>query len=186
MKPPDLNPYQPPSASPVSGADSRVEQDRAIHLKTESSLKIGIPAVLILTALIVGFLSFGLSRSGISVLPLGSVIVFLLPIMSLGMIAAAVGSAMLAPWSRWMITAVSAAMLLISLLSINLIGIGVFTYFLVLVNGRKASRVLRSDYRAVIAATPHMRYKTPKGPVIALVVLLLVLAAIIWWGIASR
>ncbi len=59
------------------------------------------------------------------------------------------------------------------------IGTIIGAYFLYLLLGRKSSVVLSENYKQVVAATPHIRYKTPVFVWILLGLVLLACAAII-------
>ncbi len=174
------NPYEAPQSfdappNPISDA----ETVRLEHLKTEASIKsIGIlyylgGAVLVLAS-IAGFGAFEKTEGIEDLAGQATVAVFF----ALAIAQFIVGSAVrkLKPWSRIGIGILSG----IGLLGFPL-GTLINGYILFLTFGKKGRMVFSEPYKEIIAATPHVKYKTPK----AVWIILAVVVAIIGIGIAS-
>jgi hypothetical protein len=174
------NPYEAPQsfdAPPIQSTDA--EAVRGEHLKTEASIKsVGILYYLGGCALLLASLAssgkFG-KMDGIEDLA-GQAAVGLIFVLAIAQFI--VGSAVrkLKPWSRIGIGILS---------GIGLLGFPVGTlinaYILFLTFGKKGRMVFSEPYKEIIAATPHMKYKTSK----AVWIILAVVIAIILLGIVS-
>lgn len=170
------NPYadnfdaQNPYASSVDVVDgdgrSNIEQLRHQYLKHEASVQsIG-------TLYILGGALGGLAGVGFGVLgarndaPASIAIALFILVLSLGQFVTGLALRKLEPWSRGVATVLSA----IGLLGIP-IGTLISIYFLYLLQSRKGAMVFSPEYREVIEATPHIRYKT--SPIVWILVLLM-------------
>ena len=177
------NPYAPPTADifvppplPTDGEAIRRE-----HLKHETSIKgIGLLYLLggvgVTLAMLGGFLAASSSGQGIGGAEFLILGVILLP---LGIFQFVVGLGLrkLRPWTR-IPTIILSALSMINIPIGTLIG----GYFLYLVVSKKGKTILSPEYTAIIAATPHIKYKTPKwlyvvlGLLVALLIAILVIA----------
>lgn len=177
------NPYEAPQtfdAPPAQASDAEVV--RREHLNTEASIKsVGILYFLGGCALLVGGIStLGNLGEMDGVASLGEQAAVGL-ILAMGIAQFIVGFAVrkLKPWSRIGVGILS---------GIGLIGFPVGTlisgYILFLVFGKKGKMVFSEPYKEIIAATPHVKYKTSKvvwiilGIIVALVVLAIVAIAL--------
>ena len=155
----ELNPYAAPAANVDDVADdaSEAEAIRREHIKHEASIKSigtlyylgGGLTTLALGALLFGGLSSGSVR-GLEFLPL-----LLMLGLCLGMLGLAYGLRGLHPWVR-IPTALLAA--------IGLLGFPFGTlingYIMYLVLSKKGKLILSRDYADIVAATPHVKYRT--------------------------
>jgi len=153
-----VNPYAPPRAhvQDVSGADSEAEEIRQEHIKHETSVRsIGILyylsgglMVVASLAMIAGSFS-GQSKAfmmgmGVGYLAIGVLMLFV-----------ARGVRKLLPWARTTT---------IVLAAIGLLGFPLGTllngYILYLMLSKKGKRIFEADYKDIIEATPHVKYRT--------------------------
>ena len=174
MDPISENPYAAPQtfdAPPVS-SDS-AELIRREHLKVETSIKsIGILyylAGIFVIRLGISFLS-QYEPGGISGLAEPAIGVLLL-ILAVFQFVAGAAIRKLKPWSRIAVGILS---------GFGLLGFPVGTlinaYILYLVFSKKGKTVFSESYKEIIAATPHIKYKTPKVIWIVLAVAAAVIA----------
>lgn len=153
------NPYAPPRAhvQDVSGADSEAEEIRREHIKHETSVRaIGLLYYLsggVMLVLSIAMLGGSFSGTALQGLTVGLGVLYL----GLGalMLVVARGVRKLAPWAR---------IATIVLAAIGLLGFPVGTlfnaYILYLVLSKKGKRIFEDDYRDIIEATPHIKYRT--------------------------
>ncbi len=173
----ESNPYAPPVANiapplPDTGI-AHLEAIRREHLKVESTIKTaGVlfclgAIVLLFTA---GSIIFNLAKTTLGPLPGAMIIVIL------GLIQGATGIGLrrLQPWSRIPAIILSA----IGLLAFPL---GTIINALILINiaGKKGKRILSSDYKDIVAMTPHVKQKTSIWVIILLVILAIFLIGIV-------
>ncbi len=174
------NPYEAPQSFDAPPSQlSDAEAVRREHLKTEASIKsVGILYFLGGCALLLAsFASFGAfgKTEGIEDLSRQATVGVLFAFAIAQFI---VGSAVrkLKPWSRIGIGILS---------GIGLLGFPVGTlinaYILFLTFGKKGQMVFSEPYKEIIAATPHVKYKTSK----TVWIILAVVVAIILIGIVS-
>jgi len=175
-QPDSINPFAAPTADiAYSPATADMDPDEAIrrrYLNHEQSVKsIGVMFILggLLSVFVLFGLGFGGLRGGMGITEIAILSVFV-----------AVGGAQLVVgWnvrklSRW--TRIPAAILsAIWLLNVP-IGTVVGLYFLYLLLSPKGKFVYSTEYQRIIAATPHVKYKTPLFVWIILFVLLGILA----------
>lgn len=172
------NPYEAPQifdAPNVPSSDA--EAVRRYHLKTEASIKsIGIlyylGGIVSLLVSVSSIVNTGSQKSETPLLTYGIAIgLFLLAIFQF-FAGAAVRK--FKPWSRIAVGILSG----IGLLKLP-VGTLISAYILFTVFGKKGQMVFSEPYQNIIAATPHVKYKTSKavwimlGIVIAIIVLLL-------------
>lgn len=179
-----INPYAPPSArvADVSGADTEAEAIRQAHIKHEASVRsIGMLYYIggaLMTILGIGMtaLVFTEERTTLTLVIAGVYLV-------LGPLSLAVarGIRKLQPWAR-------TACIVLSL--IGLLGFPVGTlingYIVYLMLARKGRRLFEPDYPAIVAATPHIKYRTSIVVWILLAIILLAIAAAIVIPLLNR
>jgi len=168
-----VNPYAAPAA-PVDDvpANPEAEAIRRAHIGHEASIKaVGFLYYLGGVALTVG----GVPLLGASRGPSGAAIALLLIVAGVGQLFAGWGVRALRPWGRIVGCVLSA---------IGLIGFPVGTlicaYILYLLLSKKGRTIFTPGYQDVIAATPHVKYRTSivVWIVLALIVGLMLFAAI--------
>lgn len=172
-----VNPYAPPRAhvDDVSGASSEAEEIRREHIKHETSVRsIGMLyylsgglmcflSILMLGGLLASKLDGLMSGLGLAYLAIGVLMLFV-----------ARGVRQLKPWARTT-TIVLAA---IGLLGFPL-GTLINGYILYLMLASKGKRIFADDYKDIIAATPHVKYRTSIVVWIVLGILLLAFIGLI-------
>lgn len=166
-----LNPYEAPKTQlDPTGADQQTESTRKAHLHTEASIK-GIGTLYILIGSISGVVAMAtaaLYATTSLAWSLGS----MLPGLLIGSLLVGTGFAIrrFKPWSRIAGTIFSA---------IGLIGFPIGTifgaYFLYLMWCEKGRMIFAPAYQQVLAATPHIKYKTS---IVIWIILGLVLALV--------
>ena len=170
-----VNPYMPPNAfvADVSTADSEAEAIRQEHIKHEASVRsIGVlyyigGVMMLLGTLALIAASFAMPEDGGMV----GVIGVLYGAFAALSIALGRGIRRLQAWARTTATVLAA---------IGLLGFPVGTlingYILYLLLSEKGKRVFAPDYADIVAATPHIKYRT--SLLVWLLVLLLVVAIV--------
>jgi hypothetical protein len=171
----EINPYAPPSAAigeePIdlipAGDLAAAEAIRRAHLGHEASVK-SIGSLHFLGA-IFGFLGVGLAAFEAL---FGGV---LINVMLSGLhLALGIGLTRLQTWARWtdvVLISFSLLMVMVALVAsvflgtypvllIYLIAALIPAYMLYLLVGPKASTVFSPEYKAIIARTPHIKYRT--------------------------
>ena len=154
--------YAPPRArvSDVTAFGSRADAEaiRREHIKHEASVRsIGalyfISGAVLLLVGVGAVLSVGLGRGAFGVLEVAALVIYT----AFGVLSIVVGRGIraLQPWARTTCIVLSV---------IGLIGIPVGTlvsgYILCLLLTAKGKRLFEPDYPAIIAATPHIKYRT--------------------------
>ncbi len=176
------NPYAPPADQSVMGSPlSDVESVRQAHINHEASLKsIGtlyILGAIILVPMGLVLIVLAFPKANPQVEPAESVIIagvgMAYLVIGLLQCAIAVGLWKLQTWARWTAVVLSA----IGLLAIPL-GTIIAGYFLYLLLSQKGTVVFSDQYKQIIAATPHIKYKTSKILVLLLLLLLLVIMVV--------
>lgn len=207
------NPYAAPDAKldevdlfPTVGGDlAALEAARRTHISTESSVK-ALGGLNIFGGVLIILFGLGLFAAGftgdrpaVGLLPFSAFLGVALVAIGALNLAVGIGLRGLRSWARW----VTVALLSISLLA-NLAGFliplasgnpgasnpgGLFGmiipgYLFLLLVSKKATVVFSTDYRLVIAATPHVKMKTSwivKGFLIVLisVIVIAVVAALV-------
>jgi hypothetical protein len=176
----ESNPYAPPQVTILSAPRSEIEQAEAIrqeHLKVEATVK-SVGTLYYLGAFM--FIVFGLMTAFVPSMDKsasrGEAILISVVVTAFGLAygVLAYGLRRFRSWSRWPTVALSV---------FGLIGfpIGTLISILILVNllGKKATMVFSPEYKDIIAATPHVKYKTSIIVKVFLVLLLLILIGII-------
>ena len=169
-----VNPYSPPRArvDDVAQADSEAEEIRQEHIKHEAAIRsVGILYYLSggLMVVLGGGLLFGSFATKLGALGAGLSIVYA----GLGvlMLFVARGVRTLQSWAR--ITTIVLA-------AIGLLGFPVGTlingYILYLMLAKKGKRIFEDDYKDIVEATPHIKYRT--SIIVWIMVGLLLLAAV--------
>lgn len=171
----DLNPYAPPQAAvaDISEAPSEAEAIRREHIKHEASIRsVGILYYLSggLMALIAAMFVAGLTDINFGI---GLAVVY----GALAALSIVVGHQIraLRPWAR-------IAAIVLSVIGLFGFPLGTLIngYILYLLLSKKGQRIFASDYADIVAATPHVKYKTSIVLWIILgVLLLLILAAVL-------
>ena len=172
------NPYAAPQSIDVPvELLSDVEAVRKEHLGTEASIK-SIGLLYWLAAFFLAIATFGISMDRPSVNG-PAYTAFLIGLAALyGITGFAIRR--LKPWARWVAVVLSIP---------GLIGFPIGTiisiYFLYLLLCRKSAMVFSAPYQDVIAATPHIKYRTSKWVWIVLGLLLAVFGLIIVMSLMS-
>ncbi len=176
--PEDLNPYAAPKAEIEQFEhDSEVEEIRRDHLNTEASIK-AVGTLYILGCVITLFggaavvLRWTHNANEIndpSFLPILAMLCF-------GVLQGFAGYALrhFRRWSRLASTVIS----VLGLLAFPL-GTFISGYILYLLWSKKGRTVFTAEYQDVIAATPHIKYKTSRLVWIVLGIIILLVAAVI-------
>lgn len=180
-----VNPYAAPADTAVisgsTGSGTEAEAIRRQYLKHEASIKsigtlymIGAVLLIPLGLFIVGGVVLAmLTQQQVGPLESGFGIVFgaVYAVLGAVQLALAIGLRRLRTWARWGATAFA---------TIGLLGFPVGTlisiFILYLLLSKKGAYVFSAPYQQVIAATPHVKYRTSR---VVIVVLLLLLAVII-------
>jgi len=170
-----VNPYAPPKAhvQDVSGADSEAEEIRREHIKHETSVRsIGILYYLsggVMLVLSIAMLGGSFSGNALRGFTVGLGVLYL----GLGALMLFVAHSLrkLLPWAR-IATIVLAAIGLLGFPAGTLIN----GYILYLVLSKKGKRIFEDDYKDIIEATPHVKYRT--SIIVWIVVGILVLAVV--------
>ncbi|TWT79419.1 hypothetical protein CA13_08190 [Planctomycetes bacterium CA13] len=177
------NPYSPPSgggmAGPVAAGNNDAERTRNQYLSHEASMK-GIGLLYLLGSVLLLFMGVLTLIGGIATLAAGGknpeagVIIMVLSVFYLGFGALQLfvgrGLRRMQEWAR-----ITAGVLTIpGLLGIP-IGTLVSAYFLYIFFSEKGKYVCSDHYRQVVAATPHIKYKTHPAVWAVLIVLVLVI-----------
>ncbi len=155
---PPVNPYAPPTArvADVSSVDSQAEAIRREHIKHEASVRsVGIlyyigGALSVLGGLIVLPLAV-MEQAGVAYAFAGA----LLLVFGAFALAVAYAIRQLKPWARTACIVLS----VIGLLDIP-VGTLISGYILYLLLAAKGKRIFQPDYAGIVAATPHIRYRT--------------------------
>lgn len=172
-----VNPYAAPLSAVADQAETGAEADRSLHLKHEASigsagwLFVLGGAALMLVALAM-MLTLGTTQSRIRD------VVMVLLLGAIGALQLVTGLALrkLKIWSR----GVATVYCVLGLLAIP-VGTLINGFILYLFFCAKGKRVFAPDYQEVIAATPHLKYKTSLLVwIIGGLVLLLIGVALLW------
>lgn len=174
------NPYAAPRevAEIPAAAPSEAETVRYSYLKHEASLKsVGSVYFIISVFMVFGAVTsaFAILRSSDpGALPRVSGIVGAVGI--LGFVVA-FGLRMLKPWARIVAIVLSGLAVVVSIFNMpsGFIGIVIHAYILSILASPKSSLVLSPYYQEIIAATPHIKYRTSKIVWILLGLLLLII-----------
>jgi hypothetical protein len=170
-----VNPYSPPRArvDDVAQADSEAEEIRQEHIKHEAAIRsVGILYYLSggLMVLLGGSMLFS-SFATITLGALGAGLSIVYAGVGVLMLFVARGVRTLQNWAR--ITTIVLA-------AIGLLGFPVGTlingYILYLMLAKKGKRIFEDDYKDIIEATPHIKYRT--SIIVWIMVGLLLLAAV--------
>jgi hypothetical protein len=180
------NPYMPPRAfvADVSGADSEAEAIRQEHIKHEASVRsigtlyyVGAVLMLVGSVALIGsslYMSDTATAFGVG---FGAVYIVL------GALSLFVGRGIrkLKSWARTTCIVLS---------FIGLLGFPVGTiingYILYLLLSEKGKRIFAPDYEEIVAATPHVKYRTSVVVWVVVGILLLGIAAAIIVPLATR
>lgn len=169
------NPYAPPSARVDDIVEVAPEQEaiRREHIKHEASVRsIGllylIGGGLALVGGVFGLIgSFAVEQTGLLT---GLMVVYL--VIGALLVTTGRGVRRLQPWARTLAIVLSC----IGLLGVP-IGTLIHGYFLYMLLSAKGKRIFEPDYADIVAATPHVKYKTSIVVWIVLALLLLALVA---------
>lgn len=181
------NPYQAPAVQEVlapAALLTEAEEIRTQHLKHEASIKgVGflylLGGVAVALSLVGLFALFG-KMSSLSGRAMGGrelIVTGMLGLIGVAQFISGWGLRKLRPWAK-----VPAAVLAgLSLLSIP-VGTLLGGYTLYLLFSAKGRVVLSPDYAEIVAQTPHLRYRTPLWIWIALLVILLLVVGLAFFG----
>lgn len=173
----EVNPYAPPQ-SEITIAYTEEETLRRDHLSAEGAVK-SVGILLFLGALMTAGVG---AAAPVEAIPFGPFTVPPVFLIIMGMIQAVVGIGirLLQPWSR---------IPGIVLCSIGLLRFPMGTIFCILfiyyLANKRGSFVLSPAYRAIVAATPHVKRKTSSLTIIVLLLLLVILGLVIFWGMKT-
>jgi hypothetical protein len=169
-----VNPYAPPKAhvADVAAPASEAEATRQEHVKHEAAVRsigilyyIGGGMMAVAAAVIL---------AGVNVTELAALgLAFGIGYLVLGALSIAVGRGvrLLQPWAR----TTSIVLAAIGLLGFP-IGTLINAYILYLLLSAKGKRIFEPDYRDIVAATPHVKYRTSIVVWIVLGVLVIAMA----------
>jgi hypothetical protein len=156
-----VNPYAPPKArvEDVVQASSEAEAIRREHIKHEASIRsIGVLDYLgggALCFAAIGLILMGLSGKANATVPFAAALGFTYLVLGVLGIFLGRGLRNLRAWAR--ITSIVLAV-------IGLLGFPVGTlingYILYLLLSKKGQRIFAADYPEIVAATPHIKYRT--------------------------
>jgi hypothetical protein len=182
----EINPYAAPETynEPVLAGDNAAEQIRRAHINHEASVKsIGTLYLIggIITLLgVCGLLVMVISQPGnVGIIELGLTMVY--AGVSVLMLALSYGLYKLQPWTR----IVGSILAGIGLLGFP-IGTLINGYILWLLLSKKGSMVFSPEYKQIILATPHVKYKTSIVVWILLGLIVLLLAIAIFGAFSVR
>jgi hypothetical protein len=174
------NPYAPPAAhvADVAAPTSAEEEIRREHLKHEASIR-SVGLLYILSSAVMVIAGFALLYLGSlpgepAPLPDGLAVVMAVIYLGLGVFSFIVGRAVrqFRSWARIAVIVLSA---------LGLFGFPVGTivhgYILWLMLSAKGRSIFEPDYPAIVAATPHIKYRTPIVVWIVLGILFLAMLA---------
>lgn len=165
------NPYSPPQVVDIPvPLLSDAEVIRKEHLGTEASIK-SIGLLYWLGAAFLAVAGFGLSAEKETAYGPALVAVFAALAILYGFMGFAIRR--FKPWSRWV-----AVILTVPGLFKFPVGTLISGYIIYLLLGRKGTMVFSASYQEIIAATPHIKYKTSKWVWIALGALLMIFGLI--------
>ena len=168
----ETNPYATPLVTLVA-APTEAERIRQDHIKHEANIKTIAGLHVIGGAVLLLFALVGLFGSLDS-----QAVVYLSVAILVGILNIFIGRdlRLFKVWSRWAAVALTVIYLVPSLL--NPIALIINVVFLYLLLCAKSKMVFSPGYPAIIAATPHIRYRTPVAVWIILGVVVLLLAAL--------
>ncbi|MCA9186853.1 MAG: hypothetical protein R3E01_31860 [Pirellulaceae bacterium] len=181
----DTNPYAPPADLNLApDMLSSAESIRQAHIKHEASIKsVGtlylLGAILILVACgaatyaMMSDVDLTTSPDAIAAMIMGVIYLSLAGLQ----IAAAIGLWKLKSWARWVSVVISA----LGLLAFP-IGTLINGYILYLLLSQKGNVVFSAEYKRVIEATPHVKYRTSK--IVIAFLIFLVLLFVLIFGVA--
>jgi len=153
------NPYAPPTArvEDVASTDSNAEAIRREHIKHEASIR-SVGALYVIGGVLGALAGIGVFVSGMmdnNRSSMGEMVGAVYLIFSLPSFVTGLGLRKLQPWTR-------IAAIIFS--CIGLLGIPFGTiingYILYLMLAAKGKRIFQPDYPAIVAATPHIKYRT--------------------------
>ena len=179
------NPYAPPQTPTLTAQPPELANAEALrreHIGTEATIK-SVGALYYLGALYV-ILSIPIAHTMLQLREKGPIFGIELLLFALGLAFLSMGYGLrrLRGWARYPTIIFS---------GFGLLGFPIGTlingYILVKVLGRQGRFVMTPEYQPIIAATPHVKYKTPLVVWIVLVVLILVLVSIwVSMGMSGR
>ncbi len=181
----EANPYAPPKAfvHDVVRENGEADAIRHEHIKHEASVR-SIGTLYYLGGGLVALMGLVLLAGTVRAGRFNAMIVLLVVLyLGLGVLAIVAGRGIraLQPWAR---------MTGIVLAAIGLLGFPVGTlinaYVLWLLLSQKGKRIFQEDYQAIVAATPHIKYRTSKLVWILLGVIVLVIVAAITIPMLTR
>ncbi|MFL6548831.1 MAG: hypothetical protein ACJ8OJ_09050 [Povalibacter sp.] len=172
-----VNPYAPPTSlvEDVVTADSEAESIRQEHIKHETSVRsIGLLYYFGGGIMAMGAIGFFVAGLVTKMPPFATGIIVIYGALGVLSIVLARGIRALAPWAR----TTSIVFACIGLLGFPL-GTLLNGYILYLLLSEKGKRVFALDYPEIVAATPHIKYKTSIVVWIALAILILAIVGIL-------
>jgi hypothetical protein len=175
-----VNPYAPPRAhvADIDSASTDAERIRKEHIKREASIRsVGVLYYIGGGFMVLAGIGLLVSFNLMPEAPERSFLIIMAPIyLGLGALSIAVGRGLrtLQPWAR-------TVCLILSFLGLLGFPVGtlVNAYILYLLISAQGKRVFEDDYRGIVAATPHIKYRTSIVAWVILGVLLLAIVAFI-------
>ncbi len=176
-----INPYAPPQASITPGggeAPDNAEETRRQFLNHETSIK-GVGSLYILGAIFMGIAAVGsigvsLLDSDVTAMMIGVGVFYAL----FSWISFYLGSGL-----RRLDPKVRVGTTILATLGLIAIPFGTLinAYVLYLLHSKKGKRVMTAEYQAIIAETPHIKYRTP----LWLIIVALLLVALLIFGMVA-
>jgi hypothetical protein len=185
-----VNPFAPPKAhvADIETANSDAERVRQEHIKRETSIRsVGLLYYIggfFMVVAGIGLSVMAFAAPGATQAPEATLLFILGPVyLGLGGLSLAVarGLRKLQPWARLVCIVLSA----LGLLGFPL-GTLINGYILYLVLSAQGKRVFEDDYPAIVAATPHIKYRTSVVTWVVLGLLILAFAAVIFFLAMQR
>ncbi|MEO5713517.1 MAG: hypothetical protein ABIT37_08500 [Luteolibacter sp.] len=178
------NPYQAPQTFEISETQTTdAEAIRQTHIRTEASIKsVGILYWLAAVAVVIAgipIITAAIRHNDVTALQLAAGF----GLLALGILQFIVGFEIrrLKGWARIAVGVLS---------GIGLLGFPVGTvinaYILFLLFGKKGRMIFSAPYKDIIAATPHVKYRTSKWVWIILIVVVLFIGGVITFSFLAR
>lgn len=183
----ETNPYAAPREMEPAAPSSEHEALRREYLKHEASVK-GVGSLYLIGGAILLFAAFGVGIAGSPTRAESAA--YILPIAGafgvIGILCLAVASGLrkLKPWARVTAIVLSGLSVIVSLFAMpqSVIGLLIHAYILYILISAKSTLVFGPYYQEVIAATPHIKYRTSIVVWILLGLFLLILVLLFFSG----
>lgn len=187
----ETNPYAAPREMEPAAPPTEAEAVRRDHLKHEASVK-GVGSIYLIGGIILLFAAFGAGIAGSATRSEGEAYILLVAgaLGATGILGLAVASGLrrLKPWARITAMVLSGIGIFVSFfgLPISVIVLLIHAYIFVMLLSPKSTLVFSPYYKEIVAATPHIKYRTSIVVWIALGILLLILVLMFFGGPVGR